>query len=268
MKLSIGAVPFAVTPLGAFLSLGLAAMLAGPATAQAQDEAAETREDSAQPRQEAATEDRRISEYDFAVSQAMRALMEAGAEGRRVALYVARKEGELWHVYFGSFDFGGPAFGIAYEVVQEAPGSPQFEVQAYQPEQPADPELTRAAMALVTAMDAFEPRSVRFYTYVWRDENGRWITYFVPEAAASGRLGRSGDQRVVVSPDARRILESRFGPPEQVPWLRAGTESATGRDLVQMLLAPQYTPFALITRRLVCEMNWEGEIERCLVGAP
>lgn len=268
MKLSIGAVPSAVAPLGAFLSLGLAAMLVGPAPAQAQDPAAQAREGAVPPQEGTATEDRRISEYDFAVSQAMRALMEAGAEGRRVALYVARKEGELWHVYFGSFDFGGPAFGIAYEVVQEAPGSSDFEVKANHPEVAADPELTRAAMALVTAMDAFEPRSVRFYTYVWRDETGRWITYFVPEAAASGRLGRSGDQRVVVSPDARRVLESRFGPPEQVPWLRAGAESATSRDLVQILLSPQYAPLALITRRLVCEMNWEGEIQRCLVGAP
>ncbi len=268
MKLSRGAVPSAPAPLEALVCVGLAALLAVPAPARAQDEAAQATDEPAPAQQETATEDRRISEYDFAVSQAMRALMEAGAEGRRVALYVARKEGELWHVYFGSFDFRGPSFGIAYEVVQEAPGSPDFEVQAYQPDMPADPELTRAAMALMTAMDAFEPRSVRFYTYVWRDETGRWITYFVPEAAASGTLGRSADQRVVVSPDARRILESRFGPPEQVPWLRAGAESATGRDLVQILLSPQYAPLALITRRLVCEMNWEGEIERCLVGAP
>ncbi len=215
-------------------------------------------------------EGQRISEYDFAVSHAMRTLMETGAEPRRVALYVARKEGERWHVYFGSFDLRGPLFGIAYEVVQAEPGSAEFEVRRYAEDRPADAELTRAAMALVTALDAFEPRSVRFYTYVWRDEAGRWVTYFVPEQVAPGAVRRAADQRVVVSADARRVLESRFGAADREHlWTRATPppERPTARDLVHILLSPQLAPFALLTRRLVCEMNWEGEIDRCLIGS-
>lgn len=244
-------------------TLAICLLLAAPGAVLAQDAAADRA-------REAAGEDQRISEYDFAVSRAMQALMAAGPDERRATLYVARKEGDLWHVYFGSFDFRGPLFGIAYEVVQTEPGTAEFEVRRYAEDRPADAELTRAAMALVTALDAFEPRSVRFYTYVWRDEAGRWVTYFVPEQVAPGAVRRAADQRVVVSADARRVLESRFGEADREHlWTRATppSERPTARDLVHILLTPQLAPFALLTRRLVCEMNWDGKIERCLIGS-
>lgn len=248
-------------------TLAICLLLAAPGAVLAQDGAADRARD-------AAGEDQRISEYDFAVSRAMQALMAAGPDERRATLYVARKEGDLWHVYFGSFDLRSPRFDLAYEVVQEAPGSGEFEVRKYEQEVPADAELTRAAMALMTALDVFEPRDVRFYTYVWRDDAGRWVTYFAPEVVGPpGTVRRAADQRVVVSPDARRVLESRYAEADELrdgpaPWsaVSGDQDRPTAADFLHIFLAPQYAPFALITRRLVCEMNWDGEIERCVVG--
>lgn len=217
-----------------------------------------------------AEEGKRISEYDFAVSHAMRALMAAGPEQGRVTVYVARKEGDRWRVYFGSYDVRRLLFKIAYEVVQREEGSDQFAVRKYRRDIPADAELNRAATALVTALDAFEPKTVRFHTYVWRDADGRWVTYFVPTSVRrplQEGLGHPAiDQRVLVSPDAREILESRSYPdPGAAEWVTP-QEGPSLADLLALLLEPQLAPFRLISQGLVCEINWRGEFESCLIG--
>lgn len=217
-----------------------------------------------------AEEGKRISEYDFAVSHAMRALMAAGPDQGRVTVYVARKEEDRWHVYFGSYDVRRFLFKIAYEVVQRGEGSEEFAVRRYRRDIPADAELNRAATALVTALDAFEPRTVRFHTYVWRDADGRWVTYFVPTAVRRPLregLGQPAiDQRVLVSPDARQILESRSYPdPDSAEWITP-PEGPSLADLLALFLEPQLAPFRLISQGLVCEINWRGEFESCLIG--
>ena len=251
--------------LRAALALGLAAAFALlPRAGTAQDP--EAPPDLPQERSE--EEGRRISEYDFAVSNAMRALMAAGAEQRRVTVYVARKEGELWHVYFGSLDVRAPRFSVAYEVVQSDPGSAAFEVRRFEEDVEADTELTRAALALVTSLDAFEPPTVRFRTYVWRDARGRWVAYFAP-ASRDGDLDVT--RRVVVTPDARQVLELRNllesgEAPDSAHWVPAGPATRpTAADFVNLLLRPDLAPLAFVARRLVCELDWEGKIRSCLV---
>lgn len=227
------------------------------------------------PDQEA--EEGRLSEYDFAVSHAMRALMAAGAEQGRVTVYVARKEGELWHVYFGSLDVNDPSFQVAYDVVQDEPGSRAFTVRRFEEDVSADPELTRAALALVTAMGAFEPATVRFHTYVWRDASGRWVTYFAPEVVRRpGARSADVNRRVVVSPDARRVLELRNLEDEAEAGAGGRDAEATApavvppaptmSDLLNVFFRPALAPLAVVARRLVCEMNWEGELQNCLVA--
>ncbi|MFQ5679216.1 MAG: hypothetical protein ACE5HP_07125 [Gemmatimonadota bacterium] len=217
-------------------------------------------------------EGRRISAYDFAVSHAMRALMAAGPEQGRVTVYVARKEGLKWHVYFGSFDARRTAFKIAYDVVQKEEGGAEFAVKKYRRDIPADAELTRAATALVTALEAFQPRTVRFRTYVWQHPDGHWVTYFVPtpvrrplkDALAQPVI----DQRVLVSPDAREILETTNYPePDSAVWI-APPASPTLGDVLGFFLEPQFAPFRLISQNLVCEINWRGEFQNCLIGPP
>lgn len=249
----------------------LLALLAGTAPGAAGQEPGDPGRPAGQP----VDEETRISEYDFAVSHAMRALMATGPEQGRVSVYVARKEGPLWHVYFGSYDIRRSAFRIAYEVVQKEEGSEEFVVGTWTADVPADEELDRAATALVNALDVFEPRSVRFYTYVWRDTTGRWVTYFAGAGAPPGPvrrgIGRPGvDQRVVLSPDARRVLESRAFPGDSVPrWIPTAESLApTVADFFHFFLHPHLAPLTLIGRSLVCEVDREGRIDHCLIGPP
>lgn len=249
---------------GALLFVLLAA---APTAVQAQEERPSAAGD---PRVE--DEDQRISEYDFAVSHAVRALMAADPEQGRVTVYVARKEGALWHVYFGSYDVRRSVFRIVYEVVQQAESSERFAVRKYREEVPADAELNRQATALVTALQAFEPRDVRFHTYVWRNADGQWVAYFVPVSVRRPLQEGPGqpaiDQRVLVSPDARQILETRNYPAtDSVEWITPPSNPKLG-DLLPLLLDPQLAPFRLISQSLVCEINWRGEFESCLIAPP
>lgn len=219
-----------------------------------------------------AEEGKQISEYDFAVSHAMRALMATGPEQGRVTVYVARKEGTKWHVYFGSFDVRGPTFKIAYDIVQKKEGGADFAVKQFRREVPADPELNRAATALVTALGAFQPRTVRLRTYVWQNLDGRWVTYFVRTPVRRPLRDRLAqptiDQRVLVSSDAREILETTSYPdPDSSEWITPPS-SPTLNDVLGFFLDPQLAPFRLISQNLVCEINWRGEFESCLIGPP
>lgn len=247
-----------------------ALLTVGPAVASGQEDRA-----AAEPGAEAEEEDRRISEYDFAVSHAMRALMAANPEQRRVTVYVARKEGDRWHVYFGSYDVRRRLFRIAYEVIQEEAGSSRFSVREYREDVVADAELNRQATALVTALEAFEPRSVRFKTYVWRKPDGQWVAYFVPVSLRHPLRERlpahpTIDQRVLLSPDARRILETRnYLEADSAEWeLSPSPPSPSLADLLPVLLDPELGPVRLIGQSLVCEINWRGEFESCLIAPP
>lgn len=220
-------------------------------------------------------EGRRISEYDFAVSHAMQALMAAGVEQRRVTVYVARKEKVLWHVYFGSFDIRRPRFRIAYEVVQKRAGSQEFSVRKYRRNVSADANLTHAAMALVTALGAFQPRSIRFNSYVWPDAQGRWVAYFAPTVGPGAAMQRTRevDRRVLVSQDARNVLELRNFPEGVPSSTRQAAEILKARgprlaDFVNFFLRPQFAPLTVVMRRLVCRMNWRGRITSCVIGPP
>ena len=156
-----------------------------------------------------AVEGRQIAEQNFALRQALVALERVNPEPGRVTLYVTnRRDDELWRVYFGSLDFPNQRFMVAYEAVQEAPGSEAFVVTTYPDDVPADEFVSRAAMALITALDVFEPPKITFYPHVFRESDGRWVTYFLPDLVPPGRLPRQVDSRVVVSPDTRRVLES------------------------------------------------------------
>lgn len=167
---------------------------------------------SPQTVQRPADEGRRIAEQNFALRQALEALEQVDPEPGRVTLYItSRSDDGLWRVYFGSLDFANQRFMVAYEAVQESPGSETFVVTSYPEDVPADDFVSGAAMALLTALNAFEPPRITFYPHVFRESDGRWVTYFLPDLVPPGRLPQQVDSRVVVSPDTRRVLEfTRF----------------------------------------------------------
>ena len=159
--------------------------------------------------QRPAAEGRRLAEQNFALRQALRALERVKPEPSRVTLYITQKrDDELWRVYFGSLDFARRQFRVAYMAAQAAPGSEEFVVTSYPEDVPANEFVSRAAMALVTALNAFEPPRITFFPLVFQESDGRWVTYFLPEIVPPGRTPQQVDSRVVVSPDTRRVLES------------------------------------------------------------
>ena len=91
---------------------------------------------------------------------------------------------------------------------QAAPGSEEFVVTSYPEDVPANEFVSRAAMALMTALNAFEPPRLTFFPHVFHESDGRWVTYFLPEMVPPGRMPQQVDSRIVVSPDTRRVLES------------------------------------------------------------
>ncbi len=159
--------------------------------------------------QRPAAEGLRIAEQNFALRQALQALERVSPEPSRVTLYITdRRDDGLWRVYFGSLDFTNQRFMVAYEATQESPESETFVVTSHPEDVPADDFVSGAAMALITALNAFEPPRITFYPHVFRENDGRWVTYFLPDLVPPGRLPQQVDSRVVVSPDTRRVLES------------------------------------------------------------
>jgi len=159
--------------------------------------------------QRSAAEGRRLAEQNFALRQALRALERVNPEPSRVTLYITQKrDDELWRVYFGSLDFARRQFRVAYVAAQTAPGSEEFAVTSYPEDVPANEFVSRAAMALITALNAFEPPRIKFFPHVFQESDGRWVTYFLPEMVPPGRMPQQVDSRIVVSPDTRRVLES------------------------------------------------------------
>lgn len=159
--------------------------------------------------QRSAAEGRRLAEQNFALRQALRALERIGPEPSRVTLYITQKrDDERWRVYFGSLDFARRQFRVAYVAAQAAPGSEEFVVTSYPEDVPANEFVSQAAMALMTALNAFEPPRLTFFPHVFHESDGRWVTYFLPEMVPPGRMPQQVDSRIVVSPDTRRVLES------------------------------------------------------------
>jgi hypothetical protein len=186
--------------------LGGALLAAGPRAGIAQEVQRVTAPSTVQ---RSAAEGRRLAEQNFALRQALRALERVKPEPSRVTLYITQKrDDELWRVYFGSLDFARRQFRVAYVASQAAPGSEEFVVTSYPEDVPANEFVSRAAMALVTALNAFEPPRITFFPLVFRESDGSWVTYFLPEIVPAGRTPQQVDSRIVVSPDTRRVLES------------------------------------------------------------
>lgn len=224
---------------------------------------------------QAEREGRKIADYDFAVRNATRALMAQNPAQNRISLYVARRQNELWHVYFGSFNVLSSEFRVAYEVVQRAKGSGDFEVRDYPKSPPAVGDLRTAAVALVTALDAFDPRWERYFTYVWKDDSGRWVAYFLPGQTSEGKWPIGGDERVLLSADGHRILEVttfHANVTVVVPSREAAIathhkhllyDEPAPTDFAYVLMAPELAPMKLVMSRFSCIVNRKGLLTGC-----
>jgi hypothetical protein len=214
-------------------------------------------------------EGRRIAEQNFALRQALQALESVNPEPSRVTLYItARRDDDLWRVYFGSLDFPNRRFMVAYEAVQDSPGSEEFTVTSYPEDVPADEFVSRAAMALITALNAFEPPQITFYPHVFRESDGRWVTYFLPDLVPPGSMPQQVDSRVVVSPDTRSVLEStRFyaeinfsygingAATRRGELQRNGIERFVSYVLPRMAAQPTVAPVALLLNLYTCSLT-------------
>ncbi|MFQ5890162.1 MAG: hypothetical protein ACE5JR_08930 [Gemmatimonadota bacterium] len=220
-------------------------------------------------------EGRRIAEYDNAVHQATEALLAARPEQHRISLYVARQQDARWHVFFGSINIVSSEFTTAYEVTQEEPDGDRYVVSRLTGREPADPELSRAATALVTALGAFEPKWERYQTYVWRDFRGRWVTYFLPGPTAEGQWPIGADMRVLVSFDGQRILEATTFHADLTvvePSREAAIathhrhlagENPAPTDFAYVLITPQLAPMALVASDYTCTVTRQGRMGPC-----
>ncbi|UCG75293.1 MAG: hypothetical protein JSV95_11245 [Gemmatimonadota bacterium] len=222
--------------------------------------------------QRPAVEGRRIAEQNFALRYALEALQRVKPEPGRVNLYVTdRREDDLWRVYFGSLDFTSQRFMVAYEAVQATPGSREFVVTSHPRDKPADEFVSRAALALITALNAFEPPKITFYPHVFRESDGRWVTYFLPDLVPPGSMPQQVDSRVVVSPDARSVLEStRFyarisfsmgfngetgAAARREERERAAIESFVHYYVPRMAAQPILAPVALLLNLYTCSLT-------------
>ena len=214
-------------------------------------------------------EGRRIAEQNFALRHALQALESVDPEPSRVTLYITnRRDDDLWRVYFGSLDFQNRRFMVAYEAVQQSPGGKEFIVTSHAEDVPADEFVSRAAMALITALNVFEPPQITFYPHVFRERDGRWVTYFLPDLVPPGSLPRQVDSRVVVSPDTRSVLEStRFyaeinfsygingAAARRGELERNGIERFVRYVLPRMAAQPTVAPVALLLNLYTCSLT-------------
>ncbi len=218
--------------------------------------------------QRSVVEGRRIAEQNFALRQALQALESVNPEPSRVTLYITnRREDDLWRVYFGSLDFQNRRFMVAYEAVQVSPGSEEFAVTSHPEDVPADEFVSSSAMALITALNAFEPPQITFYPHVFRERDGRWVTYFLPDLVPPGSMPQQVDSRVVVSPDTRTVLEStRFYAEINFNYgingaARRGESQRNGIDrfvryvLPRMAAQPTMAPVALLLNLYTCSLT-------------
>ena len=214
-------------------------------------------------------EGRRIAEQNFALRQALQALESVNPEPSRVTLYITnRRDDDLWRVYFGSLDFPNRRFMVAYEAVQVSPGSEEFAVTSHPEDVPADEYVSSSAMALITALNAFEPPQITFYPHVFRERDGRWVTYFLPDLVPPGSMPQQVDSRVVVSPDTRTVLEStRFyaeinfsygingAATRRGELQRNGIERFVSYVLPRMAAQPTVAPVALLLNLYTCSLT-------------
>lgn len=226
----------------------------------------------------AESEGRRIANYHFAVEHATRTLMQAQPEHHRISLYVAREEEDGWHVYFGAINVAIAEFEVAYEAVQSQPGDSAFVLTRLELAREIDRDLSRAAMALITSLDAFEPKWERYATYVWKDAAGRWVSYFLPGQTSSGRWPIGGDMRVVVDPGGTRVLSATTFHEELVvvePSFEAAVathhrhvagEAPAPTDFAYVLISPQLAPMLLVSASFTCQLDREGHVVGCQAG--
>jgi hypothetical protein len=214
-------------------------------------------------------EGRRIAEQNFALRQALLALESVDPEPGRVTLYITnRRDDDLWRVYFGSLDFPNRRFMVAYEATQRSPGSDEFVITSNPEDVPADEFVSRAAMALITALNAFEPPQITFYPHVFRESDGRWVTYFLPSLVPPGSMPQQVDSRVVGSPDTRSVLEStRFYAEINFSYAmngtaarrsemeRKGIERFVNYVLPRMAAQPTVAPVALLLNLYTCSLT-------------
>lgn len=220
-------------------------------------------------------EGRRIAAYDAAVRHATRALLASEPDQHRISLYVARQEDARWHVYFGSFNVLSSEFSTAYEAVQEEPGGDRYRILQRSSRERPEPELSRAARALVTALGAFEPRWERYQTFVWLDFAGRWVTYFLPGPTAEGSWPIGADMRVLVSFDGERILETTTFHADLTvvePSREAAVathhrhlagENPAPTDFAYVLMFPELAPMALVAGDVTCTVTRQGRLGGC-----
>lgn len=214
-------------------------------------------------------EGRRIAEQNFALRHALKALESVNPKPSRVTLYITnRRDDDLWRVYFGSLDFPNRRFMVAYEAVQGSPGGEEFVVTSHPEDVPADEFVSRAAMALITALNVFEPPQITVYPHVFRESDGRWVTYFLPDLVPPGSMPQQVDSRVVVSPDTRSVLEStRFyaeisfsygingAAARRGEFDRNGIERFVRYVLPRMAAQPTVAPVALLLNLYTCSLT-------------
>lgn len=146
--------------------------------------------------------------YDVAAWHATDAFLAATSpqDRQKAPLYIARKDGEVWEVVFGTLDADGKKFLIAYEARQgNSPTS--FAVKSYQPAKEDSSFYLAAARALVLVRGDFKGEDRRYNKSVLPADNGRLYVYVCPAQTDAAVWPLGGDVRYLVSADGSTIVE-------------------------------------------------------------
>jgi hypothetical protein len=125
-----------------------------------------------------------------------------------VARYIAKREGDIWHVVFGRLNDSGDKFLIAYEAIQGA--SPkEFTVTKNNPTKEDTGFFFSAAKAIETALADFKGEARPYNLAVLPSVSNQIYVYALPAQTKTGVFPLGGDARYLISADGSKIVEKR-----------------------------------------------------------
>jgi hypothetical protein len=154
------------------------------------------------------TRGRNLAAYDIASWNASDAVAASHPDVSRLAVYVARRDGDHWIVSFGKLNAAADTFFIACQAVEGATPT-NYSVRAFDPSEANTGFELHAARALTLAKGDFGAVSRPYNFAVLPGDSLTWWVYAMPAQLRLDRWPLGGDVRYLISPDGRRILAKR-----------------------------------------------------------
>lgn len=151
---------------------------------------------------------RQLAEYDVAAWFASDAVVAMKPEPGSVARYIAKKDGEVWVVFFGRLTEKRDKFLIAYEATQGV-STKEFSVKKFETPKEDGGFLLSAAKAIETALADFKGAPRPYNVAALPTNSNQVYVYLVPAQTKHGVYPLGGDARYLISQDGSKIIEKR-----------------------------------------------------------